>query len=1570
MFLAWFTGMKQSHRRVLIVAAAVVLATIAWLWRLPEHVESPQADRQTDPECRAWEPPLRGAERAAPPTDPSRAPGSAAAGHGLSGRPVGGERGKPSQPGSGAPIPAGAGPDGWSDKLREHETRSRQAARRRAAAEGWEGELDPGRPHDALLAIKGGRVYERMTFNRNAAISTAADRVRRTPPHDLDGGAVTVGVWDEGTVRATHREFGGRVNPKDGTDPQTHATHVAGTVAAEGVRVDAGGMAPAAQVDSYDWNYDYSEMSSAGMSVEGQTDKIQLSNHSYGFKAGWVGGTWYGTWGARESDAFGMYDEYARIMDSVCFSRPYLLPFKAAGNDRNDAAPAAGNEFLYYDNGWQSKPYDPDTDPLADGWDQGGYDTIAYDATAKNIMTVGSINDAVAEGARALSAATMTAYSSWGPTDDGRIKPDIVANGQNLLSCSASYDTSYITMFGTSMSAPNAAGSAALLVDGYARFYPGRNMRAGTLKGLIIHTADDLGEPGPDFKFGWGLMNTLAAADHLSAHYHGRTNSWRLVEDTLTSARQTRFYSFTWSRAGPIKVTLCWTDPPGQERYTLDDRTPLLVHDLDLRVISPGGATYFPFVLNVEAPADPAATGDNNVDNVEQVLIAEPAEDGIYRAEVTIEGALTTADQPYALLVTGSTLPPEIEHEGLLNTTNSAGPYVVEARITAEFDLDPSALQVVWSASGAVNASGTSPMTLVTNDLYRAEIPGRPLGTEISYYITAATFEGLSAAYPENAPETVVRFSVVEAVLLVVSGLPNKVPGAEPDYGVHRLARGIHITARAPAYGPPAAGARAICAGWTAYGSAPPQGAGNEVTFTLGGDTLLIWRWDTAYELSQAPSVGEAFATSTWWRAGTDAATIEAPWEIEINATNFAFAGWYLENRRLPASDAPAGNPAEGILMNGPARATAKYLPEALDADNDTMPDWWEIFHFGSTDTPPNMDADGDGFTNLKEFRDKSDPRNAGSIPEPPAIAHVPLGQTLSVPAPWTAAATVTDNDAVDEVLLQWSRNGGQWQSLAMTLGAEASVYTNAIPPPGASGDTFSYRIVARDRAGLMSVNGAYAFDVRYAIGVVNPAELGVIPLPRDVTVDIGVTVSNAGHAALDWALDVYDGGMWDNVEAGTNGWTHGGRQDVWHVSSRRAFSGIHSWYFGNESNGRYPDSADAWLLSPPIYLGPGAFFSFRQWLSTEALKDAEHAWDGCMVEVSTNDGVSFVQIEPEGGYPYVIYGHSQSAWSDGTPVFAGTGGWERVAFPLADYAGRFVRLRLRFGSDGYVVGEGWFVDDLAVEPWGEHRSWLDVSPAGGSLGSGRSDSIALSLSTHNIGLAGTRVAVLRFLSNDPVRPYLEIPVGLHNTSRLIVPTVSGNGSIEPPGPVFLELGDTTSFVISAEPYHHIASITTNSGAVPVPEGLAHTNFFWRGISFAGTGRLHAEFVPNRTSQGVPESWLVAYGLTNDTFDLESDADQDGDSFPTWQEYIAGTDPTNSASCLRVTRIDAAEGALALQWPSIYGRRYSLYAVTNLHADFGRVASNLPATPPVNTITNVPQRNKSGFYRVGVSFPE
>lgn len=474
----------------------------------------------------------------------------------------------------------------------------------------------PGHKVSILHDFRGDQPLYRTTLNANAAISTGANLLFPAP-YSLNGSGIRIGVWDGGSVLNTHSEFGGRVTRKNSSAANDdHATHVAGTIGASGVQANAKGMAPLINIDSYDWDNDYSEMTAAGTVSAADSAGVPLSNHSYGYNA--------------VTADMGRYETEAAAVDAVAAALPYYLPFWAAGNEQ-DVLTA-----------------------------KGGFQSITFNGLAKNLMTIGAADDAVTNGSRDPSKAVIAYFSSLGPCDDGRIKPDLVANGINLYSTIATggYDGTYS---GTSMATPNALGSAALLVQLYAREFSGQRMRASTLKGLMIHTADDIGTAGPDYTYGWGLVNVKAAADLILDH-KASLAAPKMIEGSLTNAAKTATHSFTWDGVSPIRATLCWTEPAGVAQTTADSRTRNVIHNLDVKINAPDGTTvYQPFVMpfvgtwTTAAMSLPATTGKNNVDNVEQVYLAVPSQPGNYTVSVSLDGTITTASQVYSLIVTGGT---------------------------------------------------------------------------------------------------------------------------------------------------------------------------------------------------------------------------------------------------------------------------------------------------------------------------------------------------------------------------------------------------------------------------------------------------------------------------------------------------------------------------------------------------------------------------------------------------------------------------------------------------------------------------------------------------------------------------------------------------------------------------------------------------------------------------------------------------------------------------------------------------------------------------------------------------
>jgi len=479
-----------------------------------------------------------------------------------------------------------------------------------------------------------------ITHNVDAAATTRTEKLYPGGGLGLNltgSGYSALGEWDGGGVLTTHQEFGGRVTQGDSPlSTSDHSTHVAGTLVAAGTDADARGMAYQANLTTYDWNSDESEMASAAAAG------MEISNHSYGIKTGWYGATeWWGSTSVNQNESywFGFYDSDARDWDQIAYNAPYYLIVKSAGNDRNDTAPTAGTAHSHNGIGsYTDTHYD-------DGFDNGGFDCISSKGVAKNILTVGAVSDLL--NYTFPSDVVAAEFSGWGPADDGRIKPDLVGNGIELYSCISASTTSYATSDGTSMSSPNVTGTLALLQQHYQNTHTGNSLLSATLKALVLHTADEAGpDDGPDYMFGWGLLNAERAAQKITED--GSQN----VIDEQTLSNGGTYTRVVDVNSSEFRVTVVWTDPPGTPvSASLDPTDPMLVNDLDLR-ISGNSTTYYPWKLDVANPTSAATNNtENNVDNVEQIYIANP-NSGSYTITVDHDGTLSNP-QDFAIIISG-----------------------------------------------------------------------------------------------------------------------------------------------------------------------------------------------------------------------------------------------------------------------------------------------------------------------------------------------------------------------------------------------------------------------------------------------------------------------------------------------------------------------------------------------------------------------------------------------------------------------------------------------------------------------------------------------------------------------------------------------------------------------------------------------------------------------------------------------------------------------------------------------------------------------------------------------------
>jgi len=618
---------------------------------------------------------------------------------------------------------------------------------------------------------------------------------------NLTGNGQTLATWEnDGGVRTSHGAFGGRVNQRDGAGLDTggHATEVTGVMVGSGSgNGDAQGVAYQASVESFDTNALGAERLSAADGTYGQV--LTVGNNSWGVLTGWrlvtvgfVGNTpilrWFWHGGGFQGDTvdpkFGRYTEDLNGLDLDCVDldkfvnvdAPHHLPVYSAGNDRGQGPqdaqlrvppnnlPTANFGYRVIVNG-QEISRNPNFFPRdwSDG-DDGGYDTLLVPATAKNVLTVGACfdvthvdNGVTVPGFGPGSVVTAADFSGAGPTDDGRIKPDLVAVGDALSSARTalglpvtdglitpivSSDSAYQTAAteqqsglpseGTSFAAPAVSGGFALMLQRRSQLYPSLpasdRWNASTLKALAINGVDDPGSPGPDYRLGHGLFNAANSVGIIDEDFAGGRGS-QIKEFELQSGE-----SVSWLVSvdpnEPLSLTAAWSDPagPGQP-YTgaADITTPVLVNNLNLQIEHvDSGQVLLPWILNPDLAGESASArgaaatrGVDSVNNVERISEASPF-GGTYRITVTHSGGLPGNPAPTAQevsIVSVNAVP-------LLPTIDSIEVSPNQDEFILTYSSDPGAYYVVqsstsleansWTDEGTTLAETTSNTIMVT----------------------------------------------------------------------------------------------------------------------------------------------------------------------------------------------------------------------------------------------------------------------------------------------------------------------------------------------------------------------------------------------------------------------------------------------------------------------------------------------------------------------------------------------------------------------------------------------------------------------------------------------------------------------------------------------------------------------------------------------------------------------------------------------------------------------------------------------------------------------------------------
>lgn len=516
---------------------------------------------------------------------------------------------------------------------------------------------------ERILMIQGPAKLKAAVDNATTARLSGVDVIHQAP-YGLTGEGVTLSFFEFAPADTTHVEFGGRLTTHlTGTETGDvdHATHVAGTIIAGGSNATAKGMAPGATLH---------EFSARGDSMFNRKEALPTfgsvaDNNSWGYVLGWCtapsceGWVWDDT-----EEYYGAYDvTYTAPIDRISRSTNVLF-VHSAGNDAekrgprfvennahrhtDDAGDLITGTFCYSQNGSGT---DCPVPACTAGMAPGGiaycetkrhpeiiaelpppYGSVGLTASAKNIIAVGAVD----------TGGNVASFSSRGPARDGRVKPDLVARGVAVFSTRP--NGIYGSKNGTSMAAPAVTGMSALLTQQWRRTYAGASPATAVLKTLFIAGAQDLGRPGPDYDYGFGLANAKNSVDLIIAD----GGVGRRVKRGAVATGASFETPLTVGATQNLRVVLGWSDPEVIIFPQDGLATATLVNDLDVKIVTPGGETILPYILDRTQPTQDATRGVNTIDNTEVIEIANAAS-GTYR--VIVSGTRITAQSPQAFVL-------------------------------------------------------------------------------------------------------------------------------------------------------------------------------------------------------------------------------------------------------------------------------------------------------------------------------------------------------------------------------------------------------------------------------------------------------------------------------------------------------------------------------------------------------------------------------------------------------------------------------------------------------------------------------------------------------------------------------------------------------------------------------------------------------------------------------------------------------------------------------------------------------------------------------------------------------
>ena len=625
---------------------------------------------------------------------------------------------------------------------------------------------------DRVQALTGPIRFKVRSDNAKAAALSHASELL-TAPYGLSGAGVTVSLFELAPAQADHVEFGGRLTVQPhvlggANSDKRHATHVAGTIGAAGINAEARGMAPSAKIFQFcvrsggnSCKTDFLQDKDKELSKVGS----RVDNNSWGYVLGWSSESGFQVWNDGE-EFWGAYElELVSPIDAISVERNILFVHSAG----NDGEPPILNDWGHH------RHVDDDFDVITDklfcysvngtGTDCpiGGngctdcekvkhhpsmpYDTTGMVASGKNTIAVGAVEIVGPE-------TTIAAFSSRGPAKDGRVKPDVVARGVGIVSTFPT--NSYGPNNGTSMAAPVVTGIAALLVEQWRKTFLA-DPNPVQLKALILAGADDLGNPGPDYTYGYGLVNAKNSAD-LIVSDEGRG---RRIRNLSVGNGEQHEIPLVVGASQNLRVVVQWGDPsiPLVREFVADKA---LVNDLDMKIIGPDGAVHFPYVLDPANFTANATRGVNVVDNTEQIEIKN-ATPGVYR-----------------VVVAGKRVPEGPQKAVVVSTARTAAPCLDLTESSNDSGYGPlTSGQTVSAALCGVADTDNFHFIAMPGDVEVTFVNG-DTAISVSYANTAGPVSAV--LIPANATFTISAKAVGGPTNFTLQVKPSGTMGAEPFY--------------------------------------------------------------------------------------------------------------------------------------------------------------------------------------------------------------------------------------------------------------------------------------------------------------------------------------------------------------------------------------------------------------------------------------------------------------------------------------------------------------------------------------------------------------------------------------------------------------------------------------------------------------------------------------------------------------------------------------------------------------------------------------------------------------------